>query len=108
MLGNGVMWGHLQSCLCTFPERLEACGTEAMAYGRCVQAFTAPGQPPGEESLHARVRGPAGLLHSRGQEDPNKRSLGSPRTPPPLAVTAPKGKRLKPGTLLWLKRSEMR
>lgn len=43
MSGNGVVWGRVRSRLRAFPERLAACGPEAAAYGRCVQASTAPG-----------------------------------------------------------------
>ncbi|XP_011848352.1 PREDICTED: uncharacterized protein C17orf89 homolog [Mandrillus leucophaeus] len=40
---NGAVWGRVRSRLRAFPERLAACGAEAAAYGRCVQASTAPG-----------------------------------------------------------------
>ncbi|XP_036925063.1 NADH dehydrogenase [ubiquinone] 1 alpha subcomplex assembly factor 8 isoform X1 [Sturnira hondurensis] len=58
MSGNGAVWGRVRSRLRAFPERLAACGAEARgpprpspapplpqaaAYGRCVQASTAPG-----------------------------------------------------------------
>ncbi|XP_020731383.2 NADH dehydrogenase [ubiquinone] 1 alpha subcomplex assembly factor 8 [Odocoileus virginianus] len=43
MSGNGAVWGRVRSRLRTFPECLAACGAEAAAYGRCVQASTAPG-----------------------------------------------------------------
>ncbi|XP_036198080.1 NADH dehydrogenase [ubiquinone] 1 alpha subcomplex assembly factor 8 isoform X1 [Myotis myotis] len=43
MSGNGAVWGRVRSRLRAFPERLAACGAEAAAYGRCVQASTAPG-----------------------------------------------------------------
>uniref|UniRef100_A0A8D0SJT5 NADH:ubiquinone oxidoreductase complex assembly factor 8 n=2 Tax=Sus scrofa TaxID=9823 RepID=A0A8D0SJT5_PIG len=43
MSGSGAVWGRVRSRLRAFPERLAACGTEAAAYGRCVQASTAPG-----------------------------------------------------------------
>uniref|UniRef100_A0A2K5VRY6 NADH:ubiquinone oxidoreductase complex assembly factor 8 n=1 Tax=Macaca fascicularis TaxID=9541 RepID=A0A2K5VRY6_MACFA len=39
---NGAV-GRVRSRLRAFPERLAACGAEAAAYGRCVQASTAPG-----------------------------------------------------------------
>ncbi|MBZ3891753.1 hypothetical protein SUZIE_214530 [Sciurus carolinensis] len=43
MSANGAVWGRVRSRLRAFPERLAACGAEAAAYGRCVQASTAPG-----------------------------------------------------------------
>ncbi|XP_011372003.1 NADH dehydrogenase [ubiquinone] 1 alpha subcomplex assembly factor 8 [Pteropus medius] len=43
MSGNGAVWGRVRSRLRAFPERLAACGAEAAAYGRCVQASMAPG-----------------------------------------------------------------
>ncbi|OWK14858.1 hypothetical protein Celaphus_00001531 [Cervus elaphus hippelaphus] len=43
MSGNGAVWGRVRSRLRAFPECLAACGAEAAAYGRCVQASTAPG-----------------------------------------------------------------
>ncbi|XP_062937232.1 NADH dehydrogenase [ubiquinone] 1 alpha subcomplex assembly factor 8 [Cynocephalus volans] len=43
MSANGAVWGRVRSRLRAFPERLAACGAEASAYGRCVQASTAPG-----------------------------------------------------------------
>ncbi|XP_004433013.2 PREDICTED: uncharacterized protein C17orf89 homolog [Ceratotherium simum simum] len=43
MSGNGAVWGRVRSRLRAFPERLSACGAEAAAYGRCVQASTAQG-----------------------------------------------------------------
>ncbi|XP_059006136.1 NADH dehydrogenase [ubiquinone] 1 alpha subcomplex assembly factor 8 isoform X2 [Mustela lutreola] len=43
MSGNGAVWGRVRSRLRAFPERLAACGAEAAAYGRCVQASTTPG-----------------------------------------------------------------
>uniref|UniRef100_A0A9L0K2K9 NADH:ubiquinone oxidoreductase complex assembly factor 8 n=1 Tax=Equus asinus TaxID=9793 RepID=A0A9L0K2K9_EQUAS len=54
MSGNAAVWGRVRSRLRAFPERLSACGAEvrstgrgsaceAAAYGRCVQASTAPG-----------------------------------------------------------------
>ncbi|XP_049633048.1 NADH dehydrogenase [ubiquinone] 1 alpha subcomplex assembly factor 8 [Suncus etruscus] len=43
MAANGVLWSRVRSRLRAFPERLAACGDEAAAYGRCVQASTAPG-----------------------------------------------------------------
>ncbi|KAM5213549.1 NADH dehydrogenase [ubiquinone] 1 alpha subcomplex assembly factor 8 isoform 1-T1 [Hipposideros larvatus] len=54
MSGNGVVWNRVRNRLRAFPERLAACGPEgrrdprppslpqAAAYGRCVQASTAP------------------------------------------------------------------
>uniref|UniRef100_A0A8C3VMH7 Uncharacterized protein n=1 Tax=Catagonus wagneri TaxID=51154 RepID=A0A8C3VMH7_9CETA len=38
-----AVWSPKQRCLRTFPECLEACGTEALAYSRCMQASTTPG-----------------------------------------------------------------
>ncbi|XP_069337893.1 NADH dehydrogenase [ubiquinone] 1 alpha subcomplex assembly factor 8 isoform X2 [Eulemur rufifrons] len=43
MSANGAVWGRVRSRLRAFPEHLAACGPEAAAYGRCVQASTAPG-----------------------------------------------------------------
>ncbi|XP_004454666.1 NADH dehydrogenase [ubiquinone] 1 alpha subcomplex assembly factor 8 [Dasypus novemcinctus] len=43
MSTNGALWGRVRSRLRAFPGRLAACGAEAAAYGRCVQASTAPG-----------------------------------------------------------------
>ncbi|KAL1779476.1 NADH dehydrogenase [ubiquinone] 1 alpha subcomplex assembly factor 8 [Sigmodon hispidus] len=43
MSANGAVWGRVRSRLRAFPEHLSACGAEASAYGRCVQASTAPG-----------------------------------------------------------------
>ncbi|XP_060027784.1 NADH dehydrogenase [ubiquinone] 1 alpha subcomplex assembly factor 8 isoform X3 [Erinaceus europaeus] len=43
MSGNGVVWVRVRNRLRVFPECLAACGAEAAAYGRCVQASTAPG-----------------------------------------------------------------
>ncbi|XP_008826887.1 NADH dehydrogenase [ubiquinone] 1 alpha subcomplex assembly factor 8 [Nannospalax galili] len=43
MSTNGAVWGRVRSRLRGFPESLAACGAEATAYGRCVQAATAPG-----------------------------------------------------------------
>ncbi|XP_023100063.1 NADH dehydrogenase [ubiquinone] 1 alpha subcomplex assembly factor 8 isoform X1 [Prionailurus bengalensis] len=43
MSGNGAVWGRVRGRLRAFPERLAACRAEAAAYGRCVQASTAPG-----------------------------------------------------------------
>ncbi|XP_029066766.1 NADH dehydrogenase [ubiquinone] 1 alpha subcomplex assembly factor 8 [Monodon monoceros] len=43
MSGNGAVWGRVRSRLRAFPDRLAACGVEAAAYGRCVQASMAPG-----------------------------------------------------------------
>ncbi|KAB0395091.1 hypothetical protein E2I00_003452 [Balaenoptera physalus] len=43
MSGNGAVWGRVRSRLRAFPDRLAACGAEAAAYGRCVQASMAPG-----------------------------------------------------------------
>ncbi|KAM5149790.1 NADH dehydrogenase [ubiquinone] 1 alpha subcomplex assembly factor 8 isoform 1-T2 [Callospermophilus lateralis] len=43
MSANGAVWGRVRSRLRAFPERLAACAAEAAAYGRCVQASTAPG-----------------------------------------------------------------
>uniref|UniRef100_A0A8C5KRU9 NADH:ubiquinone oxidoreductase complex assembly factor 8 n=1 Tax=Jaculus jaculus TaxID=51337 RepID=A0A8C5KRU9_JACJA len=43
MSAHGAVWGRVRSRLRAFPERLAACGAEAAAYGRCVQASTAPG-----------------------------------------------------------------
>lgn len=43
MSGNGSVWGRVRSRLRAFPECLAACGAEAAAYGRCVQASMAPG-----------------------------------------------------------------
>ncbi|KAM7334692.1 hypothetical protein ACRRTK_008012 [Alexandromys fortis] len=43
MSANGAVWGRVRSRLRAFPEHLAACGAEASAYGRCVQASTAPG-----------------------------------------------------------------
>ncbi|XP_031208784.1 NADH dehydrogenase [ubiquinone] 1 alpha subcomplex assembly factor 8 [Mastomys coucha] len=40
---NGAVWGRVRSRLRAFPEQLAACGAEASAYGKCVQASTAPG-----------------------------------------------------------------
>ncbi|XP_006869575.1 PREDICTED: uncharacterized protein C17orf89 homolog [Chrysochloris asiatica] len=40
---QGTVWGRVRGRLRAFPEHLAACGTEAAAYGRCVQASTAPG-----------------------------------------------------------------
>ncbi|KAM6164693.1 NADH dehydrogenase [ubiquinone] 1 alpha subcomplex assembly factor 8 [Rhynchocyon petersi] len=40
---NGTVWGRVRARLRAFPEGLAACGPEAAAYGRCVQASTAPG-----------------------------------------------------------------
>ncbi|KAI5277213.1 NADH dehydrogenase [ubiquinone] 1 alpha subcomplex assembly factor 8 isoform X2 [Manis pentadactyla] len=40
---NGAVWGRVRSRLRVFPEGLAACAAEAAAYGRCVQASTAPG-----------------------------------------------------------------
>ncbi|XP_054987725.1 NADH dehydrogenase [ubiquinone] 1 alpha subcomplex assembly factor 8 [Sorex araneus] len=43
MSTNGAVWSRVRSRFRAFPERLAACGEEAAAYGRCVQAATAPG-----------------------------------------------------------------
>nr|XP_012644920.1 NADH dehydrogenase [ubiquinone] 1 alpha subcomplex assembly factor 8 isoform X1 [Microcebus murinus] len=43
MSANRAVWGRVRSRLRAFPEQLAACGPEAAAYGRCVQASTAPG-----------------------------------------------------------------
>ncbi|XP_027281246.1 NADH dehydrogenase [ubiquinone] 1 alpha subcomplex assembly factor 8 [Cricetulus griseus] len=43
MSANGAVWGRVRSRLRAFPDHLAACGAEASAYGRCVQASTAPG-----------------------------------------------------------------
>ncbi|ELK12258.1 hypothetical protein PAL_GLEAN10014555 [Pteropus alecto] len=43
MSGNGAVWGRVRSRLRAFPECLAACGAEAAAYGRGVQASMAPG-----------------------------------------------------------------
>uniref|UniRef100_A0A8C8YQE1 NADH:ubiquinone oxidoreductase complex assembly factor 8 n=1 Tax=Prolemur simus TaxID=1328070 RepID=A0A8C8YQE1_PROSS len=43
MSANRAVWGRVRSRLRAFPEHLAACGPEAAAYGRCVQASTAPG-----------------------------------------------------------------
>nr|XP_025855708.1 NADH dehydrogenase [ubiquinone] 1 alpha subcomplex assembly factor 8 isoform X1 [Vulpes vulpes] len=43
MSGNGAVWGRVRGRLRAFPGRLAACGAEAAAYGRGVQASTAPG-----------------------------------------------------------------
>ncbi|XP_045155470.1 NADH dehydrogenase [ubiquinone] 1 alpha subcomplex assembly factor 8 [Echinops telfairi] len=43
MSAQGTVWGRVRARLRTFPERLAACGAEAAAYGRCVQASTAAG-----------------------------------------------------------------
>uniref|UniRef100_UPI001E1B228A NADH dehydrogenase [ubiquinone] 1 alpha subcomplex assembly factor 8-like n=1 Tax=Jaculus jaculus TaxID=51337 RepID=UPI001E1B228A len=43
MSAHGAVWGRVRSRLRAFPERLAACGAEAAANGRCVQASTAPG-----------------------------------------------------------------
>uniref|UniRef100_G3UIV7 NADH:ubiquinone oxidoreductase complex assembly factor 8 n=2 Tax=Loxodonta africana TaxID=9785 RepID=G3UIV7_LOXAF len=43
MSAKGAVWSRVRGRLRAFPERLAACGTEAAAYGRCVQASTAPG-----------------------------------------------------------------
>ncbi|XP_037666307.1 NADH dehydrogenase [ubiquinone] 1 alpha subcomplex assembly factor 8 [Choloepus didactylus] len=43
MSTNRALWGRVRSRLRAFPEHLAVCGAEATAYGRCVQASTAPG-----------------------------------------------------------------
>uniref|UniRef100_H0Y218 NADH:ubiquinone oxidoreductase complex assembly factor 8 n=2 Tax=Otolemur garnettii TaxID=30611 RepID=H0Y218_OTOGA len=43
MSANRAVWGRVRSRLRAFPEQLAACGGQAAAYGRCVQASTAPG-----------------------------------------------------------------
>lgn len=40
---NGAVWGRVRSRFRAFPEHLAGCGAEASAYGKCVQASTAPG-----------------------------------------------------------------
>ncbi|XP_042525914.1 NADH dehydrogenase [ubiquinone] 1 alpha subcomplex assembly factor 8 [Dipodomys merriami] len=43
MSGNGAVWGRVRTRMRAFPEHLAACGAQAAAYGKCVQASTAPG-----------------------------------------------------------------
>ncbi|KAM9210182.1 NADH dehydrogenase [ubiquinone] 1 alpha subcomplex assembly factor 8 [Dugong dugon] len=43
MSANGAVWSRVRGRLRAFPERLATCGAEAAAYGKCVQASTAPG-----------------------------------------------------------------
>ncbi|XP_077022317.1 NADH dehydrogenase [ubiquinone] 1 alpha subcomplex assembly factor 8 isoform X2 [Tamandua tetradactyla] len=43
MSTNGALWSRVRSRLRAFPDHLTTCGAEAAAYGRCVQASTAPG-----------------------------------------------------------------
>ncbi|XP_074116493.1 NADH dehydrogenase [ubiquinone] 1 alpha subcomplex assembly factor 8 [Sminthopsis crassicaudata] len=43
MSGTGAVWSRVRSRIQSFPERLATCGVEAAAYGKCVQAATAPG-----------------------------------------------------------------
>ncbi|XP_056673328.1 NADH dehydrogenase [ubiquinone] 1 alpha subcomplex assembly factor 8 isoform X1 [Monodelphis domestica] len=43
MSGTGAVWGRVRSRIQSFPERLATCGVEAAAYGKCIQAATAPG-----------------------------------------------------------------
>ncbi|XP_074081040.1 NADH dehydrogenase [ubiquinone] 1 alpha subcomplex assembly factor 8 [Macrotis lagotis] len=43
MSGPGAVWTRVRSRIQSFPERLATCGVEATAYGKCVQAATAPG-----------------------------------------------------------------
>ncbi|XP_068920210.1 NADH dehydrogenase [ubiquinone] 1 alpha subcomplex assembly factor 8 [Petaurus breviceps papuanus] len=44
MSGTGAAWNRVRNRIRSFPERLATCGVEAAAYGKCVQAATAPGQ----------------------------------------------------------------
>lgn len=43
MSARGTVWCRVRGRLRAFPEHLATCGAEAAAYGRCVQASTAPG-----------------------------------------------------------------
>eukprot|EP00069_Balaena_mysticetus_P005869 bmy_18255T0 len=43
MSGNRVVWGHVRTVLCTFPEHLVVCGAGTMAKGRCMQVSVTPG-----------------------------------------------------------------
>ncbi|XP_053423338.1 NADH dehydrogenase [ubiquinone] 1 alpha subcomplex assembly factor 8-like [Nycticebus coucang] len=43
MSANRAVWGRVRSRLRAFPEHLAAWAAQAAAYGRCVQASTAPG-----------------------------------------------------------------
>ncbi|XP_003429236.1 NADH dehydrogenase [ubiquinone] 1 alpha subcomplex assembly factor 8 isoform X1 [Ornithorhynchus anatinus] len=43
MSGSGSVWSRVRGRLRAFPEALSACGAEAAAYGKCVQAATGPG-----------------------------------------------------------------
>uniref|UniRef100_A0A667IEH7 NADH:ubiquinone oxidoreductase complex assembly factor 8 n=1 Tax=Lynx canadensis TaxID=61383 RepID=A0A667IEH7_LYNCA len=43
MSWNRAVWGRLRGQLQAFRGHPPACGAEAAAYGRCVQASTAPG-----------------------------------------------------------------
>uniref|UniRef100_A0A8C0XV52 NADH dehydrogenase [ubiquinone] 1 alpha subcomplex assembly factor 8 n=1 Tax=Castor canadensis TaxID=51338 RepID=A0A8C0XV52_CASCN len=49
MSANVTVWGRVRSRLRAFPDRLAACGAEAAAYGRCVQASAAPGGRLGKD-----------------------------------------------------------
>ncbi|XP_005624070.1 NADH dehydrogenase [ubiquinone] 1 alpha subcomplex assembly factor 8 isoform X1 [Canis lupus baileyi] len=77
MSGNGAVWGRVRGRLRAFPGRLAACGAEAAAYGRCVQASTAPGGRLAKDlcapEFEALRRCFAAAV---GQKDPEGRPLG--------------------------------
>ncbi|XP_017734770.1 PREDICTED: uncharacterized protein C17orf89 homolog isoform X1 [Rhinopithecus bieti] len=74
---NGAVWGRVRSRLRAFPERLAACGAEAAAYGRCVQASTAPGGRLSKDLCAREFEALRSCFAAAvGQEDAGARLLG--------------------------------
>ncbi|XP_077611531.1 NADH dehydrogenase [ubiquinone] 1 alpha subcomplex assembly factor 8 isoform X4 [Crocuta crocuta] len=76
MSGNAAVWGRVRGRLRAFPERLAACGAEAAAYGRCVQASTAPGGRLTKDLCVQEFEALRSCFAAVGQEDPEGRPLG--------------------------------
>ncbi|XP_054957945.1 NADH dehydrogenase [ubiquinone] 1 alpha subcomplex assembly factor 8 isoform X2 [Pan paniscus] len=77
MSANGAVWGRVRSRLRAFPERLAACGAEAAAYGRCVQASTAPGGRLSKDFCAREFEALRSCFAAAvGQEDAGGRLLG--------------------------------
>ncbi|XP_045630978.1 NADH dehydrogenase [ubiquinone] 1 alpha subcomplex assembly factor 8 isoform X2 [Ursus americanus] len=112
MSGNGAVWGRVRGRLRAFPERLAACGAEAAAYGRCVQASTTPGGRLTKDLCAQEFEALRSCFAAAvGQEDPEGRPLGwtSQRGTCPReqsqapGADGPKDKRLKHLRVLELK-----
>ncbi|XP_077829495.1 NADH dehydrogenase [ubiquinone] 1 alpha subcomplex assembly factor 8 isoform X1 [Macaca mulatta] len=74
---NGAVWGRVRSRLRAFPEGLAACGAEAAAYGRCVQASTAPGGSLSKDLCAREFEALRSCFAAAvGQEDAGARLLG--------------------------------